>query len=132
MNVSFFGRVEFECSKQVSQTPNSRAFHFSNDFRPVMQLVQFVTVPNSPSSIYPGWAKSTPQNVTSKYTNFASTSRLFISQASHPYSKAGLITVVYSLILYSGSVSHEIPLYGTQMLTTMFTTAHHWFLSQAR
>ena len=68
----------------------------------------------------------------SKYTDFASTSRLFISQVSHPYSKTGLITVVYSLILHSSSVSHEIPLYGTRMLTTMFTTAHHWSLSQAR
>jgi len=128
----FLGQVEFECFKQVFQTPNSRAFHFLNDFALVTRLVQFVTVPNSPSSIYPSWAKSTPQNVSSKYTNFASTSRLFISQASHPYSKTGLIIVVYSLILYSSSAGHEIPLYGTRMFTTMFTTAHHWSISQAR
>jgi len=68
VNVSFFGRLKFECSKQVSQTPNSRAFHILNDFGIVTRLVQIVNVPNSPSSIHPSWATSTPQNFSFKYT----------------------------------------------------------------
>ena len=48
--------MEFICCTQVSQPLKSCILNFLNDIGLVIQLVQFVTVPNSPFSIYLYWA----------------------------------------------------------------------------
>jgi len=66
--------------KQVSQTLKYCLFHLLNDIGFVIQLVQFVTVPNSSLSIYLYWAIYiyiyiyiyNPQNFSFKYTDLDS------------------------------------------------------------
>ena len=45
-------KIDFICCKQVSQTLKYCSFNLLNGIGIVIQLVQFVTVPNSPLSIY--------------------------------------------------------------------------------